>query len=129
MRQKAFRPFCDDLDGVLEHYRGVVRVVVIWRQDDSRKARWTYLCRLRVKDYEPSLSFTDLVHCRFGGGWYKAKLYGDWIRGLRREEYLEQVSFGICGPPTPETQHLVHAASEKRAESRPQQPDDHWVGV
>ena len=38
---------------------------------------------------------------RFGGGSYRAKLFGRWLRGARREAYLEQVSFAIEGPPKP----------------------------
>ena len=37
-----------------------------------------------------------MIGDRFGGGWYRAKILGAWDPELRREEYLEQVSFGIA---------------------------------
>ena len=118
MRQKAYRKFSDDLDSVLEHYLGQARVVVIWRRDFDSQARWFYLSRLCLADYDRSLSMVELVQSRFGGGYYRAKIYGNWSRELRREEYLEQVSFGVGGPTTSETRELVQAALARPPRSR-----------
>ena len=107
---KASRAFADDIDGVLDHYSERAQVVQLWWCNEPA-SRWVYIGRLRLDDYRPSLdSFLDFVHTRFGGGWYRARIYGVWDPTIRREEYLEQVSFGIGGPPTAETLSWVRRA-------------------
>ncbi len=90
--------FLGDIEGVLQHYGGRARVVALWRQHDASPSRWIYLGRLA-----PEECHLTILKDSFGGGWYRAKIYGHWNRYARREEYLQQVSFGIDGPPTAET--------------------------
>ena len=55
---------------------------------------------------QPMLMIGD----RFGGGWYRAKILGAWDRERRREEYFEQVAFGIdqqWWPMTAETRERI----------------------
>ncbi len=113
-QDKARRVFHDDIDGVLEHYGNRAQVVQLWWHRDAWSP-WVYIGRLRLDDYRPfsDFLFIELVQSRFGGGWYRAKIYGQWDRRSRREEYLEQVSFGIGGVPTAETLDLI-----RRAQSR-----------
>lgn len=99
MRIKPARQYPDDIDGVLQHYPCRARVVVLWRRDARTRDRWIYLARIWTSESDPDGSFLQMVQRRFGVGWYRAKIYGDWDRKRRREEYLEQVSFGIYGPP------------------------------
>ena len=91
---KARRAFADDLEGVLLHYGGLCRVVQLWRQREDNRRAWTYLGRWPPEDCE-----LEVLKRRFGGGSYRAKLFGLWLRRERREAYLEQVSFAIEGPP------------------------------
>jgi hypothetical protein len=96
---KALRAFADDLEGVLLHYGGQCRVVQLWRQREDDRRAWTYLGRLPPDDCD-----LEVLKRRFGGGSYRAKLFGGWMRRERREAYLEQVSFAIGGPPKPNPQ-------------------------
>ncbi len=113
---KAHRGYHQDVDGVLRHYGNDARIVVLWRQNGGPPPRsWTYIARVDPADrgwykYE---SFFELMHARFGGGQYKAKIYGEWITGGKREEYLEQVSFGIAGAPTDHTVAMVERAGHR----------------
>jgi hypothetical protein len=93
---KASRTFADDLEGVLLHYGGLCRVVQLWRQHETDRRAWTYLDRLPPEDCD-----MEVLKRRFGGGSYRAKLFGGWMRRERHEAYLEQVSFAIEGPPKP----------------------------
>lgn len=93
---KASRAFVDDLEGVLLHYGGLCRVVQLWRQHSDNRRAWDYLGRLPPGDCD-----LEVLRRRFGGGSYRAKLFGRWQRRERREAYLEQVSFAIEGPPRP----------------------------
>jgi hypothetical protein len=75
--------------------------VQLWRQVGATRDDWTYLGRLAPEQCE-----IELVAERFGGGWYRAKIFGAWDPERRREEYFEQVSFGIdegAWPITAET--------------------------
>jgi len=95
------RPFPDDIDGILRDYGPLARVVQLWRQVDGMPNEWTYLGRLA-----PEQCDIQLIAERFGGGVYRAKIFGAWNRRLRREEYLEQVSVSIARqfwPMTAET--------------------------
>jgi hypothetical protein len=85
------RHFPDDIDEILHGYGQHARVIQLWRQLDGKHSEWTYLGRLH-----PSESGVEQVAERFGGGWYRAKILGAWDPELRREEYFEQVSFGIA---------------------------------
>jgi hypothetical protein len=85
------RHFPDDLDEILRGYGQRARVVQLWRQLDGKHDEWTYLGRLH-----PSQAGVEQVAERFGGGWYRAKILGAWDRERRREEYFEQVTFGIA---------------------------------
>lgn len=87
--------FPGDVEGTLWSYGSRARVVALWRQLESHPRRWIYLERLPSRE----CSFA-LIQDRFGGGYYRAKIYGAWSRELRYEEYLKQVSFMIVGPPT-----------------------------
>ena len=109
-QDKARRVFHDDIDGVLDHYGEDAQVVQLWWCAEPQ-TRWVYIGRLRLNDYRafPD-SFLELVQSLFGGGWYRARIYGQWDPTLRREEYLQQVSFGIGGPPTAETLSWVRRA-------------------
>lgn len=84
------RHFPDGIDEILSGYGPRARVVQLWRQLDERPNEWTYLGRLLPEQCE-----IELIAQRFGGGWYRAKIFGAWDRERRREEYFEQVSFGI----------------------------------
>ncbi len=112
---KALRDFQGDIDGVLRHYGHRARVVVLWRQNKHAPKTWTYIARVDPQDREwyEWESFLELMHARFGGGWYKAKIYGEWITGGKREEYFEQVSFGIAGAPTAHTIGMVERAGHR----------------
>lgn len=95
----------DAIDEVLWGYGSEARVVQVWRQRDDKPDEWTYLGRLRPEECE-----VDMIGHRFGGGWYRAKILGAWDRETRREEYFEQVSFGLdrqWWPMTAETRDRI----------------------
>jgi hypothetical protein len=99
------RHFPDDIDEILRGYGKRARVVQIWRQLEGKRDVWTYLGRLH-----PSVCGVEEIADRFGGGWYRAKILGAWDPALRREEYFEQVSFGIAEeawPMTAETRERI----------------------
>jgi len=99
------RHFPDHIDEILAGYGPRARVVQLWRQLDHKRDVWTYLGRLPPEQCE-----IELVAQRFGGGWYRAKICGAWDRERRREEYFEQVSFGIdqrAWPMTAETRERI----------------------
>ena len=98
-----------NLDCVLTHYGRRVRVVVLWRQSRDSWTNWVYLARMRPREYDRDVPFVHIVAIRFGGGRYRARIYGPWSRELRREEYLEQVSFGIEGPASAETRERIRS--------------------
>jgi len=106
---KAIRQSPDDIDGVLDHYGNRARVVQLW-WSHGLAGRWVYIGRLRLAEYRPFDSFQEIVQAVFGGGWFRARVYGPWDRKRRREEYLEQVTFGNGGPPTAETLSWVRRA-------------------
>jgi hypothetical protein len=102
---RPHRNFPDAIDEVLNGYGPRACVVQLWRQVDGIPNRWTYLGRLR-----PEQCQIELIARRFGGGWYRAKIFGPWDREQRREEYLEQVAFGIdqqWWPMTTETRERI----------------------
>jgi hypothetical protein len=93
-KKKAPRPFRsspDAIDEVLHGYGPRARVVQLWRQLDGKRDVWTYLGR-----FQPGQCEIEMIGDRFGGGWYRAKILGAWDPERRREEYFEQVSFGIA---------------------------------
>ena len=100
-----------DLEGILRHLSPNAMVIVLWRQYEAPPKRWLYLGRLRPCECE-----LELLQARFGGGWYRAKIYGQWDRRRRREEYLQQVSFGIDGPIGAETREWMRAAALRQRE-------------
>lgn len=103
--QRPPRYFPEAIDEILWGYGSRARVVQLWRRRDNRPDEWTYLGRLR-----PAESQIELVARRFGGGWYRAKIFGVWDPDGRREQYLEQVSFSIdqhWWPMTPETRDRI----------------------
>ena len=108
--QKPSRPprqSADDIDDILAGYGSRAEVVQLWRRLEGTQDRWIYLGRL-----SPHEVGFDLVARRFGGGRYRAKLLGRWDRVKRREEYFEQVHFGIAKegwPITDETRARIAA--------------------
>ncbi len=95
----------DAIDEILHGYGPRARVVQLWRQLNGKGDDWTYLGRLQPEQCE-----IELIADRFGGGWYRAKIRGDWDRERRREEYFEQVAFGIdqhWWPMTAETRERI----------------------
>jgi len=88
---RPFRSSSDAIDEILWGYGPRARIVVLWRQLDGKHDVWTYLGRL-----DPAECEIEMIGDRFGGGWYRAKILGAWDPELRREEYFEQVSFGIA---------------------------------
>lgn len=105
--------FPGDIEGVLQHYGPRARVVVLWRRQERRSKQWLYLGRLA-----PDRCELHLLQLRFGGGWYRAKIYGDWDPEKRREEYLQQVTLLIDGPIGPETIEWMRAAEFRRRRRR-----------
>lgn len=103
----------EDIDQILSRFGARARVVALWRRSDGQSNEWLYLGRLSPQECE-----LELLHRRFGGGWYRAKIYGAWERVRRREEYLRQVSFGIAGPIGRETLEWMRAAELRRLERR-----------
>lgn len=102
---RPFRNFPDAIDEILSGYGPRARVIQLWRQLDGKRDVWTYLGRLRPEQCE-----IELIAHRFGGGWYRAKILGAWNRETRREEYFEQVAFGIdqqWWPMTAETRERI----------------------
>ena len=102
---RPFRNFPDAIDEILSGYGPRVRIVVLWRQLDRKQDVWTYLGRLQPEQCE-----IEMIGDRFGGGWYRAKILGAWDRERRREEYFEQVAFGIdqqWWPMTAETRERI----------------------
>lgn len=98
-RGSKYRADAHDIDGALEEWRGRVRHVALWREFKDARGRWKYLGRFDPFDL-PYDSFIEFTQREFGGGHYVAKILGRWDRELRREEYLEQVSFRIWEDPT-----------------------------
>ena len=95
------RDLLDFLDPIVAGYGSRARVVVLYRQLDGSPKTWTYLGRL-----DPAEAQLELIGRRFGHGWYRAKILGAWNPETRREEYFEQVTFGLdeqAWPMTPET--------------------------
>jgi len=102
---RPFRNFPDAIDEILHGYGPRARIVVLWRQLDRKQDVWTYLGRLQPEQCE-----IEMIGDRFGGGWYRAKILGAWDRERRREEYFEQVAFGIdqqWWPMTAETRERI----------------------
>src|SRR5690349_17856774 len=102
---RPFRNFPDEIDVILHGYGPRARVVQVWRQLDGKPDVWTYLGRL-----DPAECEIEMIGHRFGGGSYRAKIFGAWDRARRREEYFEQVSFAIAQdywPMTPETRERI----------------------
>ncbi|MGH2660118.1 MAG: hypothetical protein ACRDHS_10755 [Actinomycetota bacterium] len=106
IKTKPPRQAPDDIEGQVYAYGRRVRVVQLWRQLE-RSDRWTYLGRLSPKECG-----INYLIARFGGGTYRAKLYGEWSRALRREEYLEQVTFRLYGQPSQETLRAIRRMRE-----------------
>jgi hypothetical protein len=77
------------LDEIVHAYGPRVRVIALWRRIDGTND-WVYLARL-----SPGQAALDLIGHRFGGGDYRATLFGRWDPVRRREEYLEQVQFSL----------------------------------
>ena len=103
VRQKA-PPECEgDIDCVLAYFGRRARVVQLWRRHRTGRSRWIYAARLRVEEYYPDIGVVEVVQSRFGGGVYKAKVFGHWSREARREEFLQQTTFRVDGPLTQET--------------------------
>ena len=117
-REKPPRPprdADDDVESILAAYGRRARVVQLWRRLDGSSSEWVHLGRL-----SPDEVRFEHIACRFGGGWYRAKILGAWDRLSRREEYLEQVHFGIAPehrPLTDETRARIAAylSSARRA--------------
>ncbi len=104
-QHRPFRNFPDAIDEILHGYGPRARVVQLWRQLDGKRDVWTYLGR-----FQPEQCEIELIGDRFGGGWYRAKILGAWDRARRREEYFEQVSFGLdrqYWPMTAETRERI----------------------
>jgi len=102
---RPFRNFPDELDVILHGYGPRARVVQLWRQLDSKPDVWTYLGRL-----DPAECEDVMIGHRFGGGSYRAKIFGAWDRERRREEYFEQVSLAFdqqAFPMTAETRDRI----------------------
>jgi hypothetical protein len=102
---RPFRNFPDAIDEILRGYGPRARVVALWRQLDGKRDVWTNLGRLQPEECE-----IEMIGHRFGGGWYRAKIFGAWDRQRRREEYFEQVSFAIAQdywPMTAETRERI----------------------
>ena len=102
---RPFRSSPDAIDEILTGYGRRAKVVQLWRQLDEMPDVWTYLGRL-----QPAQCEIEMIAKRFGGGWYRAKILGPWNRELRREEYFEQVAFGIdqqWWPMTAETRERI----------------------
>ena len=107
-KDKAPRSWPDDIEGVIRHFGHRARVVVLWRQDDEWQSRWAYIERI-----DPDECRLETIKATFGGGWYRAKIYGGWNPQSHGEEYLEQVSFGIAGNPTALTGQAIARARVK----------------
>ena len=101
---KPPRHFPDDIDEILRGYEPRARAVQMWRLLDGTRDQWTYLGRLAPEQCE-----IELIAKRFGGGEYRAKIFGAWDRERGQEEYLEQVSFAIdrWWPMTAETRERI----------------------
>ena len=105
------RDFPEDIDGILHGYGARARVVQLWRLQDGTRDKWTYLGR-----FVPEQCEIDLIGERFGGGWYRAKILGEWDPERRREEYFEQVAFGLddsAWPVTEETLARIRMQQQK----------------
>ena len=105
-RPKAPHKGLGDLDGVVWFHEPWLQAVQLWRQGEP--GTWVYLARLAPGD-----AHLAAIQARFGGGWFKAKLFGRWRSGQRREAFLEQVSFGIEGSPTDLTLTAVARAAAR----------------
>lgn len=102
---RPWRSSPDAIDEILHGYGARARVVQLWRQLDGKRDVWTYLGR-----FQPGQCEIEMIGDRFGGGWYRAKILGAWDPARRREEYFEQVSFGIAEqgwPVTAETRERI----------------------
>jgi hypothetical protein len=111
VKSRPFRNHPDDIDGILEGYGSRARVVQIWRQVDGTDDQWTYMGRITPDECE-----IELIGARFGGGWYRARIFGGWDRDRRQEEYLEQVTFGLdeyAWPMTAETLGKIRAHAQR----------------
>lgn len=106
-RPKSPQNGLGDLDGVVCFHQPWLQAVQLWRQ--GHQGTWVYLGRLASGD-----AHLGAIQARFGGGWFKAKLFGRWRAGQRREVFLEQVSFGIEGQPTDLTLTAMARAATSR---------------
>jgi hypothetical protein len=108
---RPHRDFPDDIDLILDGYGERARVVQLWRAVDSNETAWVYLGRL-----DPLACEIEVVGARFGGGCYRAKILGGWVRERRQELYLEQVTFRLdeyAWPMTQETRQRLQAHARR----------------
>jgi hypothetical protein len=96
LANRPLRPDPDDLESVLWQYDRRAVTVALWRR--RAPGDWVYLGRLSasLKDDE---GFLEAVRLRYGGGKYRAKIYGAWNPKTRREPFLQQVTFAVWGVP------------------------------
>jgi hypothetical protein len=94
-----------DIDGILRALVDRVYSVRLWRESDSYGDEWVYLGA-----FPPAQCDIELIGERFGGGAYRAKIYGRWDPKTRQDPYIPQVEFGLderAWPVTPETRELI----------------------
>jgi len=86
-----------DPEEVVSDLGSRIQVVVLWRQHDDDAKQWLYLERML-----PGQFSYERVKQRWGGGAYRIRLFGAWIRARRQERYVTQVTFWIYRgfPPT-----------------------------
>ncbi len=86
-----------DLIAVLDHLSDWVSVVVVWRRRGP--GVWVYCGRFPRAIWEDDPGeLLETIQRRFGGGQYRAKIYGPWDPVRKHERFLCQVTFGIWQP-------------------------------
>jgi hypothetical protein len=95
--RKPARVDRNDVVSVLVLLGDSFSVAVVWRR--RAPGSWAYVGRFpRAALGDDPSDLLETLRLKYGGGHYRAKLYGPWDRRTRRERFLCQVTFGIWGP-------------------------------
>jgi hypothetical protein len=81
------------MDSILGALADRAYAVRLWRKVDGARNEWVYL-----GESPPAVCYMVQIGKRYGGGWYRARLYG------RQGGYITRVEFGLDERTWPVTQ-------------------------